>query len=69
MCYRGINQQKFNPKLKEKKNFLNTFLGYDAKRKELEHLLKILPELPARVKLLVAGKEDFSSERIRYFFR
>ena len=69
VCYRGMDFKRFNPSLKElkeafrkelgfsKEDFLILFVGYDVKRKGLPLLLKILQDLPERVKLLVIGIE------------
>ena len=78
VCYRGIDFKKFNPSLKtlkmtfrkekgfSERDFLILFVGYDIKRKGLNLLLKILPELPERVKLLVVGVEGRSNQRVVY---
>ena len=78
ICYRGMDFSKFNPDLKSQKDdlrrkwgfskedFLILFVGYDTKRKGLHLLFKILPELPEKVKLLVAGAEGKNTERIHY---
>ncbi len=78
ICYRGVDLQRFNPNLKSQKgvlrkafgfsegDFLLLFVGYDVRRKGLDLLLKIMPELPKNIKLLVAGKEGVSSERVIY---
>ncbi|MFN4132407.1 MAG: glycosyltransferase family 4 protein [Caldimicrobium sp.] len=78
VCYRGIDFKKFNPKLKEKKyalrklygfteeDYLILFVGYDTKRKGLPLLLEIMPFLPKRVKLLIAGKEGKPQNNIFY---
>lgn len=78
ICYRGIDFKRFKPELKLKKtvlrktkgfkeeDYLLLFIGYDIKRKGLDLLLNILPRLPSQIKLLIAGKEGVSSERIIY---
>ncbi|MFN3406992.1 MAG: glycosyltransferase family 4 protein, partial [Caldimicrobium sp.] len=78
VCYRGIDLNKFNYKLKEEKinlrkelgfkkdDFLILFVGYDVKRKGLPLLLEIMPELPKKVKLLIAGKEGRSEDNVYY---
>jgi len=78
VCYRGMDFKRFNPSLKEfkeafrkelgfsKEDFLLLFVGYDVKRKGLSLLLKVLPELPERVKLLVVGVEGRSNQRVVY---
>lgn len=79
VCYRGIDFKRFNPYLKEKKenlrkefgfkkeDYLLLFVGMDIKRKGLNLLLEIVPYLPKNVKLLVAGKDGISNERVFYF--
>ncbi|QER42691.1 glycosyltransferase family 4 protein [Thermodesulfobacterium sp. TA1] len=78
VCYRGMDFKRFNPELKKfkevfrkelgfsKEDFLILFVGYDAKRKGLPLLLKILSDLPERVKLLVIGIEGRSTSRVVY---
>jgi len=78
VCYRGMDFKRFNPSLKElkeafrkelgfsKEDFLILFVGYDVKRKGLPLLLKILQDLPERVKLLVIGIEGRSNQRVFY---
>lgn len=78
VCYRGIDLERFNPKVKEKKDFLRKkmglkegdyvilFVGYDVKRKGLDLLLKVLAELPKKVKLLVVGRKGSSTDQIIY---
>jgi len=78
VCYRGMDFKRFNPALKKfkdvfkkekgfsKEDFLILFVGYDIERKGLSLLLKILPELPERVKLLVVGVEGRSDQRVFY---
>ncbi len=78
VCHRGIDLQRFNPKLKEQKealrksygfskeDYLLLFVGYDTKRKGLNLLLEIMPSLPKKVKLLIAGKEGQSLDNIIY---
>lgn len=81
ICHRGMDFSKFNIELKGQRDFLrkkwnfNTkdylilFVGYDTKRKGLDLLLKVLPDLPERVKLIVAGHEGPSTDRIYYLGR
>ncbi len=78
ICYRGMDFSKFNPLLKSQKNplrkkwgfsegdFLILFVGYDTRRKGLDLILKVLPNLPHKVKLIIAGAEGNSTERIHY---
>jgi len=78
ICHRGMDLSRFNPKLKKEKislrkafgfsesDYLLLFVGYDTKRKGLDLLLKVLPYLPQRIKLIIAGKEGKSSERVIY---
>ncbi|PMP94243.1 MAG: hypothetical protein C0169_06750 [Thermodesulfobacterium geofontis] len=78
VCHRGIDFERFNPELKNRKKFIRKelgfsddeflllFVGYDIKRKGLELLLKILPSLPEKVKLLIAGVEGKSTKRKIY---
>lgn len=78
ICYRGLDFSRFNLFLKQKKkelrkkwgffeeDYLILFVGYDTKRKGLDLLLKIFPELPERTRLIVAGAEGKSSQRIHY---
>ncbi len=78
VCYRGIDFKRFNPQLKEKKkifkknfgfkeeDYLLLFVGFDIKRKGLNLLLEIMPNLPKNVKLLIVGKHGISNERIFY---
>ncbi len=78
VCYRGMDFKKFNPSLKglketfrkekgfSEEDFLILFVGYDIKRKGLPLLLKVLSDLPERVKLLVAGVEGKSNQRVVY---
>lgn len=78
ICYRGIDKERFSPVLKaqkeklradlslSKRDYLLLFVGYDTKRKGLDLLLRILPNLPSHIKLLVAGKDGTSSERIKF---
>ncbi len=78
VCHRGPDFSRFNLSLKQKKAYLRKkwgfsegdylilFVGYDTKRKGLELLLEVFPQLPEKAKLIVAGKEGKSTERI-YF--
>ncbi|MEZ0343248.1 MAG: glycosyltransferase family 4 protein [Caldimicrobium sp.] len=78
VCSMGLDFSKFNPSLKLKKRelrkkwgfseeeYLILFVGYDTKRKGLELLLKIFSELPDKTKLLIAGAEGKSTQRIHY---
>ncbi|MCS7198988.1 MAG: glycosyltransferase family 4 protein [Caldimicrobium sp.] len=78
ICYRGLDQAKFNPFNKNlkhllrekwgfsKEDYLLLFVGLDTKRKGLKVLLKIMPFLPQRIKLVVAGVEGKNAERIIY---
>lgn len=78
VCYRGVDFKRFNPSLKEfkevfrkekgfsKEDFLILFVGYDIKRKGLSLLLKILSELPERVKIVIAGAKGKSTDRLVY---
>ncbi|MCS7149119.1 MAG: glycosyltransferase family 4 protein [Caldimicrobium sp.] len=79
VCRRGLDKERFNPEVKKNRDifrerwgfgsedFLLLFIGLDAIRKGLDLLLKILPHLPERVKLMVVGIEGKSTDRI-YFF-
>ncbi len=74
----GIERERFSPDLKaqkeklrealslSKRKYLLLFVGYDIERKGLDLLLKILPDLPSHIKLLVAGKEGASTERVKF---
>ncbi|MCD6489769.1 MAG: glycosyltransferase family 4 protein [Thermodesulfobacterium sp.] len=78
VCYRGVNFKRFNPSLKEfketfrkelgfsKEDFLILFVGYDIKRKGLSLLLKVLPKLPEKVKIIIAGAKGKSTNRLIY---
>lgn len=78
VCHRGIDIQKFHPHLRQNRNiyrkifnlspkdYIILFVGYDTKRKGLNLLLKTLPHLPSHIKLLVAGKDGTSSERVKF---
>ena len=81
VCHRGIDFQRFNPELKNRKkllremmgfreeDYLILFVGFDVKRKGLNLLLKVVPKLPKKVKLLIAGKGGTSTDRIIYLGR
>lgn len=78
VCYRGIDFNRFNPNLKKERHslrkifgfkeedYLILFVGYDTKRKGLHLLLELMPFLPKKVKLLIAGKEGESKNNIFY---
>jgi len=78
VCHRGIDHKRFNPELKkqkhilrekykfEAKDFIILFVGNEPRRKGLNLLLDVFPELPEKVKLLIAGISGKSQERIVY---
>jgi len=78
VCHRGIDHKRFNPELKKQKHalrekyrfnpkdFIILFVGNEPRRKGLSLLLEVFPKLPENVKLLIAGIQGKSQERIVY---
>jgi len=78
ICNLGLDFNRFNPELKQNKANLKTefgfshedylilFTGYNPRRKGLPLLLGLMNELPENVKLLIAGVNGKSTNRIIY---
>ena len=78
VCHRGIDQERFNLRLKEKKDvlrkkyglssedFIILFVGNEPRRKGLSLLLQVFSKLPQNVRLLIAGIAGKNREKVVY---